>query len=305
MSLINGKPLEKLIEVISQGVGKLYTPRAMRKEADAEAYKIEVVERAKIKAAAEGKLVELQLYETIQQRLIHQETNKQKSIDNIIEVAAEQIKLQETVSEEKVDPDWTTRFFNISEDISNDEMQKLWGRILAGEVKQPGTFSLRTLETLKNLTKEEAEVFSRFAQFKVKSTNTSFVPYKNESELEAFNIKYVDIFLLTELGLISSESTLGFFLKGSEEEQSQLYRIGEMGLNVITSPNIEGSYIRIIAFTKTGIELSSLISIENNPEYIKYVCNALTTAYTKIVVGTIAEFDDNQIKLLNPLEYKK
>jgi hypothetical protein len=47
---ISGKPLEKLIEVISKGVGTLYKPTEIRKTAEAEAYKIEVIETAKARA---------------------------------------------------------------------------------------------------------------------------------------------------------------------------------------------------------------------------------------------------------------
>ena len=42
---IDGKPLEKLIEVVSNGIGTLYRPRKIRKEAEAQAYAIKVQER--------------------------------------------------------------------------------------------------------------------------------------------------------------------------------------------------------------------------------------------------------------------
>jgi Protein of unknown function (DUF2806) len=38
-------------------------------------------------------------------------------------------------------------------------MQMIWGRILAGEVAEPGSTSGRTLEFLKTMSKQEAEVF--------------------------------------------------------------------------------------------------------------------------------------------------
>ena len=86
-----GKPIEKLIEVISQGIGTLYKPRAIRKEAEAEAYKIGIIEKAKANAIAEGKIIDLELYENIQERILHQETRKQINIDNIAQIAANQL----------------------------------------------------------------------------------------------------------------------------------------------------------------------------------------------------------------------
>ena len=73
------------------------------------------------------------------------------NIDNVTQIAAEQLSQEDFVSEEPVEEDWTTRFFNIVEDISDEEMQRLWGKILAGEVKQPKSYSLRTLELLKKI----------------------------------------------------------------------------------------------------------------------------------------------------------
>lgn len=292
-----GKPIEKFIEVVSQGIGTLYRPTAIRNEANAEAYKILTLESARSKASAESKLFELELNSTIQQRLIYQETKKQSNINQVLEIAADQINQAETVSAEKVDNDWTTRFFNISENISNEEMQQLWGRILAAEIKQPKSFSLRTLELLKNLSKEEAETFSKFAQLKIKTPKNDFIPYTDNNLLSTkFNITYKDILLMTELGLILSGTTLGITFINSDKSLSALYENGETGIYVITKPNKSKCSIHILAFTTVGSELTRLISYEKNDEYIKYVCSSLSTPYTSIKFGTLG-FDENQERI--------
>ena len=66
---IDGKPFEKLIEVVSNGIGTLYRPRAIRQEADAKAYEIKVIEKAKNEAIAEGKLIEAENLSRINDRL--------------------------------------------------------------------------------------------------------------------------------------------------------------------------------------------------------------------------------------------
>lgn len=52
---LEGKPFEKLIDVISKGIGTIYKPRSIRKEADAKAYEIGIIKNAKAKALSEGK----------------------------------------------------------------------------------------------------------------------------------------------------------------------------------------------------------------------------------------------------------
>ena len=54
-----------------------------------------------------------------------------------------------------------TRFLQLAEDISMVPMQQLWGRIFALEVATPGRFSIRALNTLKEMTQREAQLFQR------------------------------------------------------------------------------------------------------------------------------------------------
>lgn len=150
---IEGKPLEKLIDVISKGIGKLYEPKGIRKAANAKAYEIEVLERAKARSLSSSKEIEQDLLDRIEERILHREIKKQRNLDSVNGFAAEQLKNEQEVSDEPVDDDWIGRFFSFAEDISNEEMQVLWGKILAGEIKKPKTFSIRTLELIRNLTK--------------------------------------------------------------------------------------------------------------------------------------------------------
>jgi len=304
ITLFEGKPIEKLIEVISQGVGTLYKPRAIRKEADAEAYKIQVLEKAKTIANAESRLIEFEMLDAMEQKIIYREKRKQSIIENIIELAVEQIKQDSEVNSEKVDSDWITRFFNLAEDISNEEMQKLWGKILSGEVKQPGSFSLRTLELLKNITKYEAEIFTKFVQLNVQHSRGHFIPYLDQNTFEEyFNIPYTEILLMYELGLLASGPNIGLHFPVLELPGLSLYELGETTIHVTTGAHNRSNSVAILTLTKIGLELSALIPIERNEKNIKYACKALSTPYTKIVVGRILNAD-GQKKWVPEFEYK-
>jgi hypothetical protein len=133
-SLINlgdlGAPLSKLIETVGSAVGVLYEPTRIVKRAKAE------VIASKIKA--EGDIELQQLAARAEERLNHVELRRQKNIEAIVSEAAKA--LPESVSEEKVDEDWTAFFFfENCKDVSNEEMQLLWAKVLAGKVAQPGS----------------------------------------------------------------------------------------------------------------------------------------------------------------------
>ena len=81
---LDGKPFEKLIDVVSKGIGTLYRPRQIIKEADARAYEIKVIEEAKSLAASEAKLIESVTDERIAQRLVAKEKRRQENIDSVV-----------------------------------------------------------------------------------------------------------------------------------------------------------------------------------------------------------------------------
>src|SRR5690606_10359026 len=181
-------PIDKLIDVISSVTGRLSKPYFDRKDIDTKAYEIKKLSEARALAKADemkiisqaindnfaitggieynesgvvitspkeltnqNAYIELStptLEERTQSRLNHREAQKQLNLESVTAYAAEQLKNEQPVTDEPIDEDWKTRFFNIAEEVSNDEMQALWGRILAREIVKPKSYSLRTLELL-------------------------------------------------------------------------------------------------------------------------------------------------------------
>lgn len=69
----------------------------------------------------------------------------------------------ELTSRGRPDPDWLAHFNTMAEDIANHSMQKLWAKILVGESINPGTFSIKSLQTLKMMTQREATALQKCA----------------------------------------------------------------------------------------------------------------------------------------------
>jgi hypothetical protein len=284
-----GKPFEKLLEVISMGVGKLYKPRGIRKEADAEAYRIGVVEGAKAKASAEGNEIAFTTYEKIQERILFKETKRQNNIDTISQIAAEQLSHEDTVSAEPVNEDWTTRFFNIIEDVTDEQMRGLWGRILAGEVKQPESYSLRTLEVLKNMNKREADKFANLANYLIESPNYAFIFRGDDSDALGENgFDFDDQLLMIEVGLLQSETDIITEFSVFQDDITHPFTSGEYIIKSIKKANSPVVEIPKFIFTKSGKELLKLIHTESCEGYVKtffsyLVKSGFETEYSFIV----------------------
>lgn len=58
---------------------------------------------------------------------------------------------------QQIDDDWMNQFVRYAEDASSDELQQIWGRVLAGEIGAPGSFSRHTLRFIAELDMETAK----------------------------------------------------------------------------------------------------------------------------------------------------
>ncbi|WRQ33141.1 DUF2806 domain-containing protein [Bacteroidales bacterium MB20-C3-3] len=305
------EPLKKLIEVISQGIGAVGKPYLIRKTADAKAYEIKVISQAIRDNQQDLKEIgfndeklslmsldsnsiqkELSIEERTQQRIDFKEQKRQKNIESITQKAVENLESETTVSEEPVDEDWTTRFFNYAEDISNEEMQVLWGRILAGEIKKPRSYSLRTLEILRNLSKEEAQVFMKFASLSIKSSGVSFIlNFKDEKILEEkYKLKFNERLLLEELGFITAND-LQFKIGKTENSSRQIvFIIGNICVIQNKLENKAEQQLQVLVFTKIGQELLSLVNFAPQLDYIQLLTTKLNRMNGSVQYGQILQY---------------
>lgn len=213
-------PVNKLLDIVSSMFGKAYEPKHMRKIADAKAYEIKVIGEA-IRANSDLPIAYDKSQITIDatnfeelvkragNRLAIQEIVRQQNIENVVDYAYSDLKGQAPVDSVKPDDDWLLRFFSSVEDISNDEMQMLWGRLLAGEIKKPHSYSLRTLGTLKNLSSVEALDFSRACRVAIRQNKDIFI-VNDETTLRAHGLLYSNMLSLQECGLLNADSLLHF-----------------------------------------------------------------------------------------------
>ena len=159
------KPVTVLIEKISSAIGTLYEPKKIEREAKAKAQAKIIEALANIEI---GKIEERAI-----NRLIEDEVRNQKNIEKIVFNAIEQIGVN--AEPEKMDEDWINHFFQSCKNISNNEMQYIWAFILAGEANNPGSFSKRTINHIKLVSQNEANLFAKFCEFVVKTQDGKFM----------------------------------------------------------------------------------------------------------------------------------
>ena len=238
---VNVPAIEKLLEVTASGIGStasfLFSRMVARRDADSKLISAEGEARANIvlaesqsktiqiiaKAQADARSTlispeavvdgEVTFGALVEQRIQFQEQKRQSNIESVVQQAA--LELGDTeVEDHQIDHDWTARFFSDVQDVSSEQMQELWGKILAGEVTSPGSTSIRTLSILKNLNQDAAGLFTKFCSICVflRHSFLAFdarVPilgdYDQGNALRKYGIDYGSLNSLNEHGLLVAE----------------------------------------------------------------------------------------------------
>lgn len=277
------QPLVKLIDSISSACGKIYEPCHIKRMAKARAEEVKQItssinDNPDLIVKYECGAITVENKSTLErakQRFINQEIQKQENIDQIVAIAAKELSKETTITDDPVDKTWMLRFFKSIEDISDEELHIIWGKILAGEIKQPNTISLRTLNIIKNISKNEALLFNDISRFVFQQNNTLFLP-DDIDLLEKHNIHYSDLLQLQEMGFIIISNTL--IRMHIPEENILLFHNNNYCVTArsIASTN-DQLEISAYLFTNAALELYHIINPPNNnnilKDYLIYLSN--------------------------------
>lgn len=300
--------LEKLIEVVASGIGSVAGPmlapwKARRESAasliEAEGaarvlnIRAEALANARRIVAADGDVVsgELYLANGVRQRIEFQERKRQANIIAVVNSAA--LKLVDSkVPAVEPDHDWTARFFGDVQDVSSEEMQTLWGSVLAGEVRDPGATSLRTLGILKDLDATTARLFSRLCSAAVYLKDSdgkvydAMVPSLGgnaaQNALTHYGLSFDALNRLNEHALVIPDynSYQNYIVvDDSKSDDFQLHHQGVCWDWTVEPNDRKEVHVKLqgVALTVSGCELSRFVASETMAEYT----NALKTFLKK------------------------
>lgn len=179
--------------------------------------------------------------------------------------------------------DWFIRYYEASGNISDKEMQILWAKILAGEIEKPSSYSLRTLDVLRNMSKEEAERFVKICNSAIKIESAQYAIPADHDYISKNDINYSDILMLEEIGLINSGSNVRINNDLEGNTEYILYVYGSLIVRAIASEKRELS-LRVFIFTNVGNELATLIDRESNEENFLNLCKKLRDSNPGILI---------------------
>ena len=195
-----------LVNRISDAVGWYFVPRQIVRRAEAEA-QAELIRVRAEESAAEidiDKLIERAEFRSTIEKIV-QQTNFEAIIAKAL------LQLSDGASPDKMDQDWLWNFFDRCRYVSDDDMQEMWAKILAGEANLSGSYSRRSVNIMGDFDTHAAAMFSTYCRFIGVLGERHATPFVVTGGGEELNAVYQDQGLtynalaeLADLGLIST-----------------------------------------------------------------------------------------------------
>lgn len=193
----------------------------------------------------------------------------------------------DTSSEKKTSESWFTRFWSYAENMRDDELQERWGKVLANEVRRPGSISLKALDILYTLDTRDALNFEKIVPYVL---NDDFIL---DECFEHEKISYLSIATLESIGIIIRQTTkkfTGLFAGINWSTRKVINGIPENGIDFASSFTF-----RCCLLTPSGRELSRLVTVseEQNKSAMKFLVQTVQQHYPALRV-TLSEMTQTQ-----------
>lgn len=169
-----------------------------------------------------------------------------------------------------LDEDWLFVWREHAGKVSAEDLQRLWGSVLAGEVKAPGRYLIRTLEFLKTLSRAEAEMISKLASFVIDGR----IARGQKAYLESKGLDFSTLLVMQELGVVSGVEAIGLTTtyKSIVEEKFVLALVSHSKALIIEHEDPAKTLVfEIYMLTEVGRQVLGLGSFEPDVEYMRLV----------------------------------
>lgn len=258
------KPATALVERVCDAIGGIAKPWQIRRVAEADGDAMVI--------AAQHDIEVNELQRRAMARFIQEEGVRQRNMESILRKSLPHVIDQ--AHAENMESDWIASFFEKCRLVSDEEMQQLWAKVLAGEANAPGAFSKRTVMLLSALDKFDAELFTTLCRF-VWDLDGDRIPviYDHNSAFFAVTgINFSSLCHLQDIGLITfhPNTNLERIDPPLVETCSYFnYRVQ------IERHDLPGRIMKIgeVLFTFAGEQLARIMQTTEYPGALELVCD--------------------------------
>ena len=190
--------------------------------------------------------------------------------------------------------DWLFRWRDAAGQVSEPELQRLWGSLLAGEFKAPGSHSLRTVEFVRNLTTDEALQISKLARFRIRD----FIYRAKDNILENEGVDMGFLLSMQALGLISGVEAVGSLTMTWSSTLDDRFEFMLPSNDHVILVGHDDPQKKIIVsgymVTRLGRQVMSIGRFEAHQAYLRSFAEAICAEGFEVVIADIVTNEDGE-----------
>ena len=217
---------------------------------------------------------------------------EQSNLDSISRIAAQDLRHpassqpdEAASSPAKVSDDWLNAFEREASQKSSEDMQRLFGKILSGEIRKPTRFSIKSLKLASELDGKVAQLFLRFCSNAICFVHAgeifdarvvSLGGNAGSNALAKYGLNFDQLNILNEYGLIipdyNSHFDYQFAITDSEGKAAVAISFqNEKWILVPTTDRERNQPLQMygVRLTRVGNELLSILDLEPQSDYQK------------------------------------
>lgn len=223
-------------------------------------------------------------------RIVQKRINLDKTVIGAIEDLRAQpipdIENETSVPREEISDDWLNAFEEEAVNMSTEHMQKLFGKILAGEIRKPSSYSIRTIKLMAQLDNLPAQLFRRLCsltctmQFGPRITDSRVIAVTaaaSSNGLQNYGLSFGELNILFEYGLIISDynsymTYMGALADAGTVNMPFRYMNRFFALvpkNPMTPQQRMEYKVHGVQLSRAGMELLNIVETEENTDYTK------------------------------------
>ncbi|MFH7245496.1 MAG: DUF2806 domain-containing protein [Spirulina sp.] len=227
---------------------------------------------------------------------------EQINLDKVCNIAAQEVaqageELNDAGSSDQSDQtevlisdDWLDSFQKEACGKSSEEMQILFGRILAGEIMKPESFSIRTVKIMGQLDSRAARLFRQlcslcitlgYGELLIDARVPSLGKQAGQNSLQEYGLSFSNLNILEEYGLIISDynSYMNYIPAVARKNQVPLpFRFNNIYWGLVPNkpddwPPAKDLKINGVQLSTSGKELLKIVEIESSQGYTEALVN--------------------------------
>lgn len=223
-------------------------------------------------------------------KFAHKIIRERVNVDQVSEIAAADLKsATPAIANDKepdaapISEDWLNAFENEAAQMSSEQMQRLFGKILAGEIRRPTSYSIKTIKLMGQLDNRAATLFRLLCSLSlslrlpnpdtIMDARVVSMGNAGANSLQNYGLSFDALNILQEYGLIISD------YNSYMDYQTAILRETYIGTPVsyqnaqwaftpkVAPPTSKEFRVFGVAFSRSGRELLSIVDIEPNEQY--------------------------------------